>query len=482
MKKKKVTVLIPRTDSDRRTVEILQRYADAGLVRPFIVCHMPDQAAWVHAGEGTEYRSLESLIAEIEQCDLIRFLCYTASSEPVDENYIASIKNLRDDSEKRDVKTVFGGVYGCTAARELPNGLFDSYNRFFNYNLVILPEHSLGEENSPTLSITTDNQRDEIVGSILAIVGGLWRWLDDSPLDALKHAGDDNRQRVRLARATTRIVKSEDFVAAAVDNILGGKDKSPLPRPRDCGHHGQPDDAIDELHSVLVPSSGRSPIGFSYRPYQSPKPRPEKQISILEVLKLFREELMFELMRAPKALLNALKDSVNRRTRRIEKKVEQVVAKQTFGTDSRIVVGIRDTDNVDLMMDQTARCTELNRIEDLGNYRAIRTAEVWRTLMDVVVSAADGGEIQLALNDWKGLQWHERPAVVKDLERLAPDLRSAPDDSMVRPHDVQAIRAILKSRDKSQNAGRNVKDLSGTEDPADLQLENLENRIAEFER
>ncbi len=441
----KLTILVPRTEADQRIAEILRRYVSAGYIRPFIQFRLPDEGAWVDESDKPEYSNFNNLLAEIEGCDLIRFICFSTGTDAVDPDYVSAMMTLRQSMTHTDIETSFGGVYLCTADDKLPNELFTNYNRYFNYNLVVLPEDGLGERNSPTLPLTATNRRDEVMANMLAVVGGLWWWLEDAPLDEMQHAGEDDLQRVRFAKVTTRMTKSKDLVTEAIINVLGGDSKRLL--PRECVAHGQPESAINELHHVLTGSDTVSPIGFSYRPYRKAQPPARKALSIVGALKLFFAELSTVMRHIPTTVIEGMRDSIRRRIRRVEAKVEDIVSEKTFGRDSMIMVGVRDTNDINLVMDQAARCRELDRIPDLGNYRAVGTPGVWSALRNAVISAADGGDYPAALK-WQGLEWHEHRAVIEDLELLAPDLRRAETMLGIRAHDVQAIRAILADDDE----------------------------------
>ena len=443
----KLTVLIPRTENDKRVAEILKRYVSTGLMRPFILYELSDRGVWIDQSEDPEYSSLSNLISEIDGCDLIRYICYSATDEEVDSDYLTDVAEIRRSMSSPDFETVFGSVYSCQSDERLPYGLFGAHNRYFDYNLVVVPEDSLGETNSPTVSIDSASRVDEVVANALGIVGGLWWWLDESPLDSAQHAGEGDLQRVRLTRATCRMVKSKDLVTEAVHNVLSGDGKRLL--PRECVAHGQPERAINELHSVLAPPGKVSPIGFSYRHFPSPAPPAKERLGIIQALKLFGAELVVEIRTVLTAIPQMLKASVRRRLRRIEEGVGRVVTDQTFGTESAIIVGVKDTTDVGLIMDQAMRCRELDQLPDLGNFRAVGTPKVWRTLTTAIISAADGGEIPEALKSRDGLEWHEQRAVIEELDLLVPDLRSEIGDSMIRPHDVQTIRAILSAADEA---------------------------------
>ena len=439
----KVTVLIPRTESDIEVADILKRFVSTGLMRPFILYDLPDQGIWIDKSENPEYSSFNNLIAEIEGCDLIRYIFYTASSEPVDPEYTSGVAEMRRTMSRRDLRTVFGGVYTCQSDEQLSTELFGAHNRYFDYNLVVPPEDSLGEKNSPVLSIKSTSRRDEILANTLGTVGGLWWWIDVTPIDSMQHAGEGDLQRVRLAKTTCRMTKSKDLVTEVIYNVLSGDGKRLL--PRECVAHGQPQRAIDELHQALVPVGRVSPIGFSYRPFKRPEPPEKTRLGVLQALRLFGRELVTEMRNVLASVPQTLMATFKRRIRKIEKGVERVVTDQTFGSDSRIIVGVSDTTDVSLMMDQATRCRELDQLPDLGNFRAYPTPKVWSTLTAMLISAADGGETPEALSPWKGLEWHDQRAVIEDLHLLAPDLRSVADESAIRPHDVQTIQAILTS-------------------------------------
>ena len=312
----KLTIIVPRTEADQRVADMLQRYASVGFVRPFILLRLPDEGTWVDDSGKTEYANFNNLLAEVEGCDLIRFICFSTSPDPVDSDYAKAFSTLRQSMHHTDIETSFGGAYLCTSDEMPPSDLFSDHNRYFNYKLVVLPEDSLGEINSPTLMLNNANRRDEVLANMLAVVGGLWWWLDDAPLDEMQHAGEGDLQRVRLAKVTTRMTKSKDLVTEAIANVLGSDGKRLL--PRECVAHGQPEKAISDLHHVLTRSDGVSPIGFSYRSYRRAAPPARKALSIVGALRLFFGELMTELHHVPRTVVEGMKNSVRRRIRRIE--------------------------------------------------------------------------------------------------------------------------------------------------------------------
>lgn len=443
---KKVTVVLPMAKTDLRVANVLQQFVGAGLVRPFGLFRASNDLLWMNGSDQTIYGNLNDFLTKIQECDLLRLICFTASTSPFDssratDDIEAIVNSTKISTDRSGIKTVFGGVYLCADGQQLPSDLFGEYCRYFNYNLVILPEDGLGERNSPTLRLTTGDCH-EMMANALAVVGGLWRWLDDAPLDQMRHSGDNDRQRVRFARVATRMTKLDDLVSDAIANALDGDGKSML--PRDCVHHRWPESAVDELHSVLTGRNAVSPVGFSYRPYSSPSQPSRKTLGIGGALRLFLEELLVELPNVPRAVVENMKDSIRRRTRKIEGRMEELVADRTFGRDSSIIVRLRDNADLDLTMDPSARCRELDKLSDVEDFRAISTPGIWSSLTNAIISAADGGSFPPGLG-WDGLEWKGQRAVIEDPKLLAPDLRNAPAGLPVRPHDVQAIRAILDS-------------------------------------
>ena len=137
--------------------------------------------------------------------------------------------------------------------------------------------------------------------------------------------------------------------------------------------------------------------------------------------------------------------------------VEDMVSDQTFGRDSKIMVGVRDTNDVYLLMDQAARCRELDQIPDLGNYRAVSTPRVWTALMNSVISAADGGDYPAPLK-WKGLEWHERRAVIETCSywRLIYETRRHYRVSMLTMFSRSGLYWLLQMNDVKVTCGGRV--------------------------
>lgn len=446
-----ITVLVPRTSSDRAVLDQLAKYVGAGIMRRFMVLELPDRARWIDDKEswiddnGSDGSSpIDEMVSNIGGVEALRVICFSASSEQPEGNFARDVGQLRRTLSIVSKDVIFGGVYGCRAGETMPATLFAEHNRYFNFNLVLLPEESLGETGSRTRRIRDADVLHEAIASVIALVGAIWIWLERGPLDDIAHSGHGDLQRIRLVRTFTRVALTEDVVSSTLAGALGGGGKSL--RPRGCVPHTESERAIDELCTVLIPEDGASPIGFSFRPLARVSEAPKPSLGILEALKLFWTELQDELLNVPRITLGRMRHQIDARVKRVEKRIEKITTDGTFGSDSRIVIKLREASDLSLAMDQAARSRELDRLSDLEHYGVSATPNTWKILTNAVLSAADGGDAPAALKPWEGLRWQGQRAVVTDLELLAPNLgQQGRYSTDARPHDVQVTRARLMS-------------------------------------
>ena len=441
-----ITVLVPRTSSDHSVLDQLEKYVRAGIMRRFIVLELPDKARWIDDQVSDRSTPIDDLVSEIPGFKTLRVVCFSANSEPSDGSYERYVSQLRRRLSIGSQDVILGSVYGCQAGETMPAALFAEHNRYFNFNLVLPPEESLGETDSPTRRIKDSDVLHEAIASVIALVGAIWIWLERGPLDDMAHSGHGDLQRVRLVRTFTRVALTEDVASSTLVGLLGGGGKGLL--PRGCVRHTEPERAIDELCSVLIPDDGVSPIGFSFRPLARASETPKRKLGILEALRLFWTELQQELLNIPRIALGRIRQQIDERAKGVEQRIEKVATDITFGSDSRIVLELRQTSGLNLAADQAARSKELDRLSDLEHYGAPATPATWKILMSAVLSVADGGDVSATLKPWEGFQWQGQRAVItdSDLELLAPNPGQQIQHSTdIRPHDVHVTRARLMS-------------------------------------
>ena len=453
-----LTVLIPRTPEDDVVLNRLQDYLSAGVLQPFSVARLSGDTREVllsHADGQEPYQSLSGALNATSGCELVRLIVISISCHSDDERFSDFVQACHDELEEvtRDtgVKYIQGSIFACMPDKVLPYTIMGDHNRYFNFNLVVVPEDHIGESDAALAMISKEEELHEVMASMVALIGGLWTWLDGGPLDEFESDHDEHHDRIRLARATTRMASTEDVSANRIlDQLEGRTEDGVIKRvpPRDCRAHPDAPLAIMQLHQTLVPAFGDSPIGFSYRTHSGDRgyDARARQLDLVRAMRLFASELRGELAAMPREVLDRIKGMVRKAVRATEEKV----MKLTWGVDSSIVLDMMESTDLQKVMHHRVRYRDLEahfstkRKSDSSSSVVYRTA--WKQLVDTMIAAADGSSVDGTLlpdsfvSDTQG----SRIVDVDDIGLLAPKMFGTVEtmsDSEVEfdPDDLKAI-------------------------------------------
>ena len=451
-----LTILIPRTPDDDALIDRLQNYLSANILQPFGVARLSTEAneIFLHRVDGTQrFPTLSGLLNAIDGCDLVRLIVTSISSQPDDARFADFVQECHDELESvtRDTDVTYfqGGLFSCMPDETLPSTIVGNHNRYFNFNLVVVPEDHIGERDAPRALISEYEGLHEVMASMVALVGGLWVWLNGGPLDEFESRHDEHRDRIRLARATTRMTSTEDISVDRILDQLEGRTVGGLLQrvpPSGCRAHPDASLAVSQLHQKLISDRGGSPIGFSYRDYSAVHGRSSgtRELNIVDAMKLFASELKTELAAMPSELFNRFKNMLLRMIRAREQQVMNL----TWGPDSSIVLDILNSNDLEKVSLHRARYRELQA--HLGTMKAFdatripTSASSWQHLFSVVVAAADGSPVdQKLLPDGLSSESHgQRVVDVDNVGSLAS--RKYVDDSSDSEFQVDFDKEDLK--------------------------------------
>lgn len=411
----KLTLVAPATARSRLLVDTLVELAVARMISSFVCVEGGGRARWIDADGAHDEEPLGELLARIGRLELVRIVGVSLDENEVDPAWARDLASIRDSISAAQIPVTLGTVASCTATTQVPQGVLGV---FWNFNIVIVPQESLGEPGTFPVLITDPDRELTTMVAAVALVGSLWRWLESSPVDSLTHAGEGNVQRVRLGRVITRIIDAGDLTAQAVSRALVAGVQ--LPPPSGCVQHGMPQEAVDQLLEKLAPSKGTSVIGFAYQPYAPPERRTPMKMGPLAAIRFFFNELFSEIRPMPRA-------AVMRKLEEVRQRVETAVQNRTFGEDGDVVVRLRRPDDAALLFDQDARRRAVDRLPNMKSAPIVPSPSTWQWLLGGVLAAADGSPMPKVLEAVQP-EWNGDRAVITDLSLLsAPPETEAPD-------------------------------------------------------
>ena len=409
----RLALIAPRSGLDHDLVDVLTELAVAHVLEPFVCVEAEGQGRWIDEQGAHESGAISELLARRGQLDLVRIVGVSLDDSSVEPSWTSGLTSLRDSLSAAGIPVTLGVVASCTVGNQIPSEVFGT---FWNYNIVLVPQESLGERG--TFPVLIDDPRREMMMAVpaVALAGGLWRFVDGSPADNFTAFGEGNVQRVRLGRVVTRVVDAGDLTARAVDRALGAG--AQLPAPPGCVQHAAPKQAVDNLVNTLAPRSGPSPIGFSFNKKLSP-PRPSTtRMTIWAAIKYFFKELFSELKPMARAAVMAKIESVRQG-------VEAVVQAMTFGADSDVVVRLKRPHDALFLLNQDERRRAIDDLPNMKSSPLVQSPATWHQLVCVLLGAVDGGDMPKGLEAAQP-QWSGERAVIGSVDHVAtlPDALS----------------------------------------------------------
>jgi hypothetical protein len=407
----KLTLLLPHGEADRNVVETLVELAQNDLMHGFGVVDI-DGSINLYRGDTNTRGELWAQLAELGRLDLVRIIVVDVDGSPLTPAENEFVNALRKPLIDAGIAVVAGSVIAPLKGADVDPGAMSKY---WNFNLVLVPEDGLGEALTQPRPMVDRHRRQSVAASAVALVGGLWSWLDEAPLDDTPIEGHGDVQRLRLARIATRVIDAGDLTARTVSWAIS--DGARLPAPPGCVRHGAADQAAALLLEALAPSSGLSSIGFSYRPLESPVRPGPKRMKPWEAIKYFAREIVTEIKPLPR-------QAVMRKIDDLKAAAERSVQDRTFGADSDVAVSLRQPTSIDLLLDGDQRRAVVASLPRISDAPIVPSPATWSTLLTAVLAAADGAdmpkELAAAQPEWLG-----KRAVITDLAVLAdPELAS----------------------------------------------------------
>ena len=401
----KLTLLLPHGDSDIGVVDTLIELAKHDLMHPFGVIGV-DGSIKLYRGSEHSIGELWEQLAQLGRLDLVRIIVIVVEGSALSADETQLVNTLRKPLLDTGIKVTTGSILAPMKGTEVDP---QSMSKYWNFNLVLVPEDGLGEALTQPRPMIDPDRRQAVAASAVALVGGLWSWLDDAPLDDVPIEGHGDVQRLRLARVATRVIDAGDLTARTVSWAIS--DGAHLPAPPGCVRHGAPEQAVAALLNTLVPTDGPSPIGFVYRPYEAPVRPTPKRMRPWQAIRYFVRELITEIAPLPRhAVMKKIDD--------LKAAAERTIQDRTFGADSDVAVSLRQPATVDLLLDGDHRRAAVASLPRMSDTPLVPSPSTWTLLMSAVLASADGAdmpkELVAAQPEWVGTR-----AVITDLTAIA---------------------------------------------------------------
>lgn len=296
----------------------------------------------------------------------------------------------------------------------------NAFCRYWNYNILVEPADMAGESGFAQVPIDTDKKQAVIAASMVCLLGALWKWLDEGPLDRNRVRGvvgdvspfDDDGfgPRIRVLRLVTRVVDAGNVTMQAVARALGPGVQ--LPPPAGCTRHGDPHAFVSSVAKTIFEESDPYGLGLSYRVFPMTPPEEVTKIGPIAAIKLFFVEVGRVLSRMPA-------EFVDRKTAAITRRIEDFVTNQTFGVDSRLIISVDETGQEQSTYDPTLQSTEFANHSAGPESSIPPSPQTWVRLLNLSFALVDGNELH-GIRNFQSPSWEGHPSVVTDSAIMAP--------------------------------------------------------------
>lgn len=351
------------------------------------------------------------------QLDLVRLISLSLSGESLHPDVLSFVDQIQKQLQP-------GGIvldkYSIVVPKTSDEVDERAFYRYWNYNLLVEPADMAGESGFSQVQIDNEAKQSIIGTSVVCMLGALWKWLEESPLDdnriraAVGNVGvfdDDGRgPRLRIIRLVTRIVDAGNVTMQAIARALSPGVQ--LPPPVGCSRHGDPQSFITGVSKAMFESSDPFGFGLCYRPFPGESIAAPTKIGPIEAIKLFFTEVGRVLSGMPA-------EFIDRKTAAVSKRIEDFVAARTFGSDSRLVVSLEAGDQRSLVLDPAKRISGI-AISSTGSEGSISPSpQTWIGLANLTFAIVDANEHH-GVRRFQIPSWDGSPAVVTDFSVMAP--------------------------------------------------------------
>ncbi len=410
-------------DSSAGAVELLTELSGQGMLHDCLVVGSDGRCTFLSNGELTEVNIGAHLAGRA--LTLVRVLHLSLNGEPVAAAHQQLVAGLDDTLAPVGIAVERASLVMPLDGATVSRGAFPQY---WNYNLLVQPADMAGEAGFAVLPLTDPEKQLVVATACVALCGALWRWLDEGPLDggrfradgggiAANSDADIGTARVRVVRATTRMVDAGDIAAQAVALALAPGVQ--FPPPAGCMRHGDAKQAIVQLAEQIAPQQGDSYFGFTYTPFVRPAPAKLRRMTPWFAIRSFMKEFWQQLRRMPM-------EAALRQWDRIKKAVEDSVSAGTYGADSDIKVSFDRTGALEVAVDPNRRSEAIAALPNLTIGAPAAVPAVWSGLMSVVLGAVDGNDFP----DGCGVtnpDWSNHRAVIGDPASMAHPTLANPE-------------------------------------------------------
>jgi hypothetical protein len=442
MSKSQTLVYLDRSAKVLR--EQLAELSNNGLIRDLLVIAGPNDVERLHEGTYSP-TSIDSELARV-QLELIRVVALrieSAPSEQVLQLERETLASLRERGQQVGIGFKAFTVVVVSAGREVDASCF---HPDWTANVVVVPEESAGGEGFIAIDLTPDKV-EAVALAALALVGGLWSWIDNGVLDHEKAANVAGMTYIRMVRLTLRVVDAGDLTSRLIGWAMDPGGVWPI--PNEYVIHDQPQEVVIDLAAQIAASAEAR---FTFLPFE-PKSRPRpKAVGLFGALILFYSRLWNFVRSMPQEYVERLKN-------RVVNRVESFVQTQTFGADSSVVVRIAQRpETVAELVTTRVRAGLLTTLKEVGTSSVQPTPDTWAVIRSVSFGLIDGGDFHGSLIGSEPL-WLGQRAVFTDRNLVAPSsgrLSSNPafklralelcalgietmGDTYLRPFDVPSV-------------------------------------------
>jgi hypothetical protein len=423
----KLTLIVPHGKCGEEVTEGLATIAAHQLITRFMVVHDDFRCIDIDGATRTE-SDVRATLSGLADFELVRILLLSVDRGAPTPEERCVIETLARKFRDVSVPVLVGSIVVPLHGELISPRAFSTY---WNFNVVFVPEDGTGEERSITTELCNPATRLSIAIGAVALIGGLWRWLDTGPLDTLPSTGSGDRTRVRIGRAYTRIIDAGDVAMQTVDWVLQSGTR--LPPPPGCVQTGNNEELVARMVDAVAPAHRPSPLGFSYRPLPPDSAPAPRVMGPIDAIKHYVGELLRELW-------HMTLEAVERRLEELVQRVEKAVQERTFGADSEVVVSLRAAPDVSTRIDGEERRAAVQSLHGIRPSHVSSTPGTWAAFTRFVIAAVDGSDVP---NELAGHQpeWNGHRAVVGDTSLLATDGSSdrSGGELQLSPADLETL-------------------------------------------